>query len=186
MEHQGGVVLRGGTGCTMKRTKALGVALVAALSASLLNGCTSDNAATTATSTVPATATSSAPAPATNPLVGTWGRARRELPEGSFGVLEFRADGTMTYSAGDARDTLQVVDTGTYQADEATLTYLTSSYCDGPTDKATYTYQVSKGGFGMSRVNFLNTSGDDKCVDRKTAMEATEFMTPWLPTPTQS
>jgi hypothetical protein len=178
----------------MKRNKALGVALVAALSGSLLNGCTSDNAATTATSTAPAPATSSAPAPATssapapatNPLVGTWGRARRELPEGSFGVLEFRADGTMTYSAGDARDTLQVVDTGTYQADEATLTYLTSSYCDGPTDKATYTYQVSDAGWDWSRVNFRNTSGDDKCVDRKTAMEATEFLTPWpFPTPTQ-
>jgi VCBS repeat-containing protein len=170
----------------MKRTNTLGVALVAALSASLLNGCTSDSAGTTATSSEPAPATSSAPAPATNPLVGTWGRARRELPEGSFGVLEFRADGTMTYSAGDARDTLQVVDTGTYQADEATLTYLTSSYCDGPTDKATYTYQVSNAGWGQSQVDFMNKSGDDKCVDRKTAMEATEFLTPWLPTPTPS
>ena len=135
-------------GCIMKRNKALGVVLVAALSGSLLNGCTSDNAATTATSTTPAPGTSSAAAPPTNPLVGTWVWARRELPEGMFGVLEFRDDGTMTYSAGDTRDTVQVVDTGTYQADEDTLTYLTSSQCDGPTDNATYTYQVSDSWMG--------------------------------------
>ena len=93
----------------------------------------------------------------------------------------------MTYSAGDARDTLQVVDTGTYQADEATLTYLTSSYCDGPTDKATYTYQMSNVGWGQSQVDFMNKSGDDKCEDRKTAMEATPFLTtPPPPTPSQS
>ena len=174
-------------GCIMKRNKAFGVALVAALSGSLLNGCTSEDAATTATSTAPAIATSTAPATATNPLVGTWVWARRELPEGSFGVLEFRVDGTMTYSAGDTRETLQVVDTGTYLADEDTLTYLTSSNCDGPTDKATYTYQLSNAGWGQSQVDFMNKSGDDKCVDRKTAMEATPFMTtPPPPTPSQS
>ena len=57
VEHQGGVVLPGGAGCTMKHNKALGVALVAALSGSLI-GCSSDSA-TTASSTTPAPATPS-------------------------------------------------------------------------------------------------------------------------------
>ena len=136
----------------MKRHAGIGLAVVAALSGSLLIGCSSDDATTATSSTPPA-----------NPLVGTWVAAFRDS---NVGVLEIRADGTVTYSFGPTRDAVDVVDDGTYQADSDTLTYLTSTYCDDPTDKATYTYTLAS-----DQVTFTNTSGDDKCADRKRTME---------------
>ena len=77
----------------MQRNKALGVVLVTAMLGSLLVGCTSDSS-TSATSTTPAA----------DPLVGTW---VAEYFDYSIGVLEFRADGTATYSYGETRGTVE-------------------------------------------------------------------------------
>jgi Lipocalin-like domain len=136
---------RGGTGWIMKFSGALGVVVVvAALSGSLLVGCSSDDEDTSP------------------PLVGTW------VVEDSdgVGVLQLKADGTCLYEAGDSRDDLSGYDACTYEADESTLTYLTSSYCADSTDKATYTYTVTN-----DQIEFKNTSGDDKCEPRKSVME---------------
>lgn len=138
----------------MKRQTGIGVAVVAALSGSLLIGCSSDNA-TTATSTTP---------PA-NPLVGTW---VTELPNGGVGLLEFQADGIDKYREGPSRQGVATIDYGTYEVDSETLTFLTSTYCDEPIDaqEATYTFTVEN-----DQVTFKNTSGDDKCTDRKNGLE---------------
>jgi hypothetical protein len=58
-------------------------------------------------------------------------------------------------------------DDGTYLADSDGLRYLTSSYCDDPTDKATYTYTLAN-----DQVTITSTSGDDKCTYREETMEA--------------
>lgn len=138
----------------MKRHAGIGVAVVAALSGSLLIGCSSDSATTATTTTPPA-----------NPLVGTW---VTELPEG-VGLWDFQADGIVRYRAGPTRQGVATIDYGTYEVNSETLTLLTSTYCDEPIEaqEATYTFTVEN-----DQVTFRNTSGDDKCTDRKDAMEA--------------
>ena len=105
----------------MQRTKALGVVLVAAMSGSLLVGCTSGNVTTSTSTTPPA-----------EPLVGTW---VAEYSDHSIGVLEFRANGYVTYSYGDTPGTVEVWWDGSTRRIRTSLTYLTSSDCDDPTDK---------------------------------------------------
>ena len=80
----------------------------------------------------------------------------------------------MTYSSGTTRDTVEKWDEGRYKADMYTLRYLTSSYCDDPTDKATYSYRLTDTAT-EDQVVFTNTSGDDKCADRKAGMETAAF-----------
>ena len=96
----------------MKHNKVLGVALVAALSGSLLVGCTSDNA-TTATS----------PTPPANPLVGKW------LTEGTSDnpviVLEMEEGGVWTFKWGPYYDRVVQVGSGTYTVNaDDTITWL--------------------------------------------------------------
>ena len=147
--HHGGVIGRGGMGCTMTRNGALGVAVaVAALSGSLLVGCSSDS--------------SDRPAP----LVGTW-----VLEDSTgVGVLQLKADGTCLYESGEGRDSLVGRDACTYESDASTLTFLTSSFCPDSADRATYAYTLTN-----EQAEFRNARGDDKCDDRKSVMEGAIF-----------
>ena len=153
VEHQGGVVLPGGAGCIVKHHKALAVALVAALSGSLLGGCTSDNA-TTATSTTP---------PA-NPLVGTW------LAEGPSDHpvvnLELTADGTWKYLWGPSQNRVVYVGEGTYEVDGDTVTWL-GGECDAGA-KGIYTYTLENG-------QFTQTAKDEPCDPRRDAYDGVTY-----------
>jgi hypothetical protein len=158
VEHQGGDVLRGGRGARiMKRHAGIGLAVAAALSGSLLIGCSSDDATTATSSTPPA-----------NPLVGTWVSESSD----AVGLWEFQADGIVRYRSGPTRQGVATIDYGTYEVDSQTLTFLTSTYCDEPIEaqEATYTFTVEN-----DQVTFTNTSGDDKCTDRREGLEATTY-----------
>jgi hypothetical protein len=137
----------------MKNTKALAVALVAALSGSLLVGCTSDNA-TTATSTTP---------PA-NPLVGTW---LAEGPSDNPVVnLELASDGTWKYLWGPSQDRVVFVGEGTYEVDGDTVTWL-GGECDAGA-KGVYTYTLADG-------QFTQTATDEPCEPRMVAYNGVTF-----------
>jgi hypothetical protein len=139
----------------MKHDKALGVALVAALSGSLLVGCTSDSA-TTATS----------PTPPTNPLVGTW------LTEGPIDqpviVLEMLNDGTWIWSWGQTRTTVEMATdgTGTYQVDGNTITWLGGACVTGIPGTYTYTLEGDK---------FTQTAKDEPCDPRRDAYNGVTY-----------
>jgi hypothetical protein len=135
----------------MKRNKAFAVmVVVAALSGSLLAGCSSDSQDV-------------------NALVGMWFYGGEE--EGRDVVaLTFRADGTGLGQFGIGLDTLREIGTCTYEADASTLTFLTSTACPGSTGKATYTYTVTN-----DQLKLTNTSGDDTCTDRKAGLDGEIF-----------
>ena len=108
----------------MKRTKALGVAFVAALSGSLLVGCTSDDA-TTATS----------PTPPAQLLVGKW---LTEFPDvtdfadGAFVILELEEGGVWTYKWGPSYNRVVQIGSGTYTVNaDDTITWLGGDCVEG-------------------------------------------------------
>jgi hypothetical protein len=137
----------------MKHNKALGVAFVAALSGSLLVGCTSDNA-TSATSTPPA-----------NPLVGKW------LTEGTSDnpviVLEMEEGGVWTYKWGPYYDRVVQVGSGTYtvNADE-TITWLGGACVTDVPGIYTYTLEGDK---------FTQTAKDEPCDPRRDAYNGVTY-----------
>jgi hypothetical protein len=137
----------------MKHNKALGVAFVAALSGSLLVGCTSDNA-TSATSTPPA-----------NPLVGKW------LTEGTSDnpviVLEMEEGGVWTYKWGPSYNRVVQVGSGTYtvNADE-TITWLGGACVTDVPGIYTYTLEGDK---------FTQTAKDEPCDPRRDAYNGVTY-----------
>ena len=139
----------------MKHNKALGVALMAAMSGSLLIGCTSDSATTATSSTPPA-----------NPLVGTW---QAEGPsDNPVRVLELAADGTWKYLGGPSQNRIVIWGEGTYEVDGDTLTWLgPPGECDEGA-KGIYTYTLEKG-------QFTQTAKDEPCDPRRDAYNGVTF-----------
>ena len=160
----------------MKRTKALGVALVAALSGSLLVGCTSDSATTATSSTPRATTPASAAAPSAYPLVGTDWRAvgGPGLPcEGNNGfgrALSLMADGTW-HSPGCWDGTeLPLPARWTYEVNGDTITWLGGTDCDAGV-KGVYKFTLNNGRFTQVVV-------DDPCGPRRDAFDGQTFGAP--------
>ena len=139
----------------MTRNKALGVVLLAAASGSVLIGCSSDNATTTASTTPPA-----------NPLVGTW------LTEGPSDnpvvVLEVAADGTWQYLWGPSRNRVVTAGdaTGTYEVVGDRVTWLGGACDEGA--KGIYTFTLTDG-------QFTQTATDEPCYPRKVAYDGVTF-----------
>lgn len=150
--HQGGVDLQGGTGYIMKRNKALGVALLVALSGSLLVGCSSDNADSVT--------------PPANPLVGTW--VAKGFPDNPVVVLEMASDGSWKYLWGPSRDRVVMAGegSGTYEVNGDTVTWLGGACDEGV--KGIYTYTLENG-------QFTQMVKDDPCPLRKVAYDAVVF-----------
>ena len=138
----------------MKHAKALGVALIAALSGSLLVGCTSDNATT---------ATSATPPP--NPLVGEW------LTEGTSDnpviVLEMEEGGVWTYKWGPYYNRVVQVGSGTYTVNaDDTITWLGGACVTDVPGIYTYTLEGDK---------FTQTAKDEPCDPRREAYDGVTY-----------
>ena len=151
-------VLLGGTGCTMKRTKALGVALAAALSGSLLIGCTSNNEGTTTSSTPPAS-TPATVAPAS--LVGDW----KAQGDTSYACLSGHSWPTTFLSIPvDGKWVLPFCDNGgTYEVTIETITWLGGDTCATGV-KGVYTYTLNND-------QLTQEVTDDPCGPRKDAFD---------------
>jgi hypothetical protein len=158
----------------MKRNKALGVALVTALSGSLLVGCTSGNAETSTPTTPRATTPASDTTPSAYPLVGTnWrageGPGRRcdgdvDLPNNGFGRgLFLMADGTWNIPWCQSYG-------GTYEVNGDTITWLGGSDCDAGV-KGTYKFTLNNGQFTQVVV-------DDPCGPRRDAFDGVAYYAP--------
>jgi hypothetical protein len=143
----------------MKHNKALGVALVTALSGSLLVGCTSDNA-NTATSTTP---------PA-NPLVGAWLTEFpdvTEFPDGAFVILELEEGGVWTYKWGPSYDRVVQIGSGTYTVNaDGTITWLGGNCVEGEPGIYSYTLEGDK---------FTQTAKDEPCGPRSDAYNGVTY-----------
>ena len=143
----------------MKHNKVLGVALVAALSGSLLVGCTSDNA-TTATS----------PTPPAQLLVGKWLTEFPDVtdfPDGAFVILELEEGGVWTYKWGPSYDRVVQIGEGTYTvtADD-TITWLGGNCVTDVPGIYSYTLEGDR---------FTQTAKDEPCDPRRDAYDGVTY-----------
>jgi hypothetical protein len=138
----------------VKHNKALGVALDAALSGSLLVGCTSDNA-TTATS----------PTPPANPLVGKW--LTEGISDHPVIVLEMEQGGVWTYKWGPSYNRIVQVGSGTYTVNaDDTITWLGGACVTDVPGIYTYTLEGDK---------FTQTAKDEPCDPRREAYDGVTY-----------
>ena len=159
----------------MKRNKVLGVALVGALSGSLLVGCTSDSADTTTSATPSATTPASAATTSAYPLVGTSWRAEDgggrpqscdgpgEKP-GMYGGLFLRADGAWVIPWCNSSWG------GTYEVNGDTITWVGGSDCDAGV-KGVYKFTLDSNQFNQVVI-------DDPCEARKNAFNGVTYTAP--------
>ena len=151
----------------MKRTKALGVAVLTAMSGSLLIGCTSDRADTTA-STTPTPA--SAATPSAYPLGGTkWGATVDRELVGWYWLAEGPGVGLnlLYFGKWTARSWGWLEGQGTYELDGDTITWVGGIDCaDGET--GTYTYTAQDG-------RFTQTVQKDPCDRRRESFDGVVF-----------
>ncbi len=85
-------------------------------------------------------------------------------------VLEFRDDGTVTYSVGADLDSLELVDTGEYTFQDGTLTYGEDTYCSSQ-GVDTGTYSVTIEGDTLTA-----TLVADECTDRVDSSDGIPFV----------
>ena len=134
----------------MKRNKALGAVLVAALAGSLLTGCSSDSATTATSSTPPAEL-----------LVGRWLATFptvTEFPDGAFVILELEEGGVWTYKWGPSYDEVEQIGIGTYTVNaDDTITWLGGACVEGEQGIYTYTLEGDE---------FTQTAKDEPCSPR--------------------
>ena len=159
----------------MKRNKALGAVLVAALSGSLLIGCTSDSADTTTSTTPRATTPASAAATSAHPLVDTAWRAedgggRPQSCDGPgekqvfYGGLILKADGSWVIPM------CQSSWGGTYEVNGDTITWVGGTDCD------TGVKGVYK--FTLNNNQFTQVVMDDPCDSRRDAFDGVTYTAP--------
>ena len=146
-------------GCPLKHNKVLGVTLVAALSGSLLVGCTSDNA-TTAT----------APTPPAQLLVGKWLTEFPDVtdfPDGAFVILELEEGGVWTYKWGPSYDRVEQIGEGTYSvtADD-TISWLGGACVTDVPGIYSYTLEGDR---------FTQTAKDEPCDPRRDAYDGVTY-----------
>ena len=126
---------------------------LAALSAGVVVGCSSDGTTTSTT-------------PADNPLVGTW--LADGPPDEPVVVLELTDDGDWTYKWGQSRDSVSLAGRGygTYEVDGDTVTWL-GGECDAGVE-GVYTYTLEDD-------QFTQTLVEDPCYLRTLAYDGVTF-----------
>jgi alpha-amylase len=99
-------------------------------------------------------------------ILGVWVSENGEYVQ----VSEFRDDGTTTYSAGESRDSVEVVDRGEYSFEDGVLTYGVDEYCHGlGVDTGAYTVTIEG---DTQTLTVLS----DECQDR---VESIAAGNPW-------
>ena len=163
-----------GMGCIVKHNTALWVALVAAVSGSLLIGCTSDSEDTTPSATPRATTPASAPNTLALLLVeSNYWRAEDgpglscDMPSSGEGKSPFGA-GLLLRANGFWTSPWCQQGPGTFEVNGDTITWLGGSICGEV--KGTYKFTVTNN-------SFTQTVMDDPCGPRRDAFDGVTYTT---------